>query len=120
MSKQSPSATGMSNSKSLRLKLSQALGHEVKEGELAGPVAVLVHEAASQVAAEDGTEVALRDLGLISENSKTKMREGDIHVPRWSPDRSCSTDHAAGRRRGLSDGAQRCPRARSSGVPRQA
>jgi hypothetical protein len=40
----------------------EALGHEVKEGELAGLVAVLVHEAAGQVAAEDGTEVCLATL----------------------------------------------------------
>lgn len=35
---------------------------QVKEGELARVVAVLVHEAAGQVAAEDGTEVAFRNL----------------------------------------------------------
>lgn len=67
--KNSTFAIGISNSKSLRLNLSQALGHEVEEGELAGLVAVLVHEAAGQVAAEDGTEVVLRDLGLISGDS---------------------------------------------------
>lgn len=70
--KMSTFASGISNSKSLQLKLSHALGHEVEEGELAGLVAVLVHEAAGQVAAEDGTEVVLGDLGLISGDSKIK------------------------------------------------
>jgi hypothetical protein len=48
--------------KGLRLDLSQTLGHEVEEGELAGLVAVCVNETAGQVTAEDGAEVVLGDL----------------------------------------------------------
>jgi hypothetical protein len=47
-------------------QLGHALTHKVKEGELAGRHAVLVHEAAGEIAAKDGAEVILRDLWLIS------------------------------------------------------
>jgi hypothetical protein len=45
----------------LLLNLSHALGHEVKEGELAGAAAELVDEAASKVGTEDTSEVGVGD-----------------------------------------------------------
>lgn len=41
----------------LLVKLRHPLRHEIKKGELAGVAAVLVDEAAGEVAAEDGAEV---------------------------------------------------------------
>jgi hypothetical protein len=50
----------------LGLDLGQALGHKVKEGELAGLVAIFVDEATGQVGTEDGAEVVLGDLENVS------------------------------------------------------
>lgn len=38
---------------------------QVEKGKLARVVAVLVHEPAGKVAAKDGLEVVLRDLGIV-------------------------------------------------------
>jgi hypothetical protein len=61
------------NQLSLLLNLSHALGHEVKEGKLAGAAAELVNETAGKVGTEDTSEVGVGDAS--NQGVKTNLLE---------------------------------------------